>query len=945
MNIIPFHLNKICFKGNQATPEAKADESPVATEQKANNTTLSNPIGASQINIKTPISYKKICEIPIPEYKEPAQMYKLANGQKVVILPKEGPAVVRTFFNVGSMNEPDHLRGISHYIEHNLFNGTEKLAPGEFFQKVSSLGANTNAMTGYNQTNYFIKSQLLKDNYLEEIISLHADQLQNPKFAPDQLIKEKGPVTSEISMYADNPFNIGRNIALKNLYQINSTSQDMVAGNIQNINSIKRQDVVDYYNTWYTPDNAITVITGNVDTKEAIELVSKNFTKNKIAQNEHKKFEDLVSIDKPVRVDIKRPNAPTAIINMGFSGPANNNTKDKIATEALSVILTGYKNARLNQALEPLKVGSEFSMEKIGNKFDDKQGIFIGASTPDEKSEETIKIIYKEIAKLATNPPTQEEINIATSKLKMNLSENNENSLGLNEFIGTTLLDNDINYLTNYKEILESLTPEDISNVAKKYLDLNKTSICVVHPETITNEQILSNYKNTNAKKPAQVAFGSSATNIDNIYSKVKEYKLQNNMEVALYPSNTEFATYQMNLTLPAYLDVSAPELLILSEMLNRGSASKDSKTFQNILDNSNIEMGFGASADGLSISAKLPKEKLNQSLDLSKEVLLNPRLTKEDFEWAKEAVKEGLSGISKNADNKLDASLYPHLSYMSTKEDSLKKLDNTSLEKIQAIYQTILANAQGEAVLSAPTENNPQMANDFISALSKDIPTLKAFNTAPIKTYVKNDTPKVFTETEQRLQAEVVQAYKFQTTGNIQDEAKLSVLNMVLGGNSSSRLFSDLRETQKLAYYVASKMTGHGDTGVIKLNILTTTDDKNDTTSSPENINKSLAGFTNHINKLKTEPITEEELEKAKLIIKNNILNSIETSYGRTLDLTTGKASSYGINETKQMLDAVEKVTAQDVKNAANYAFKNPPITSIVASQKSLDQAKIKEV
>lgn len=944
MNIIPFNINKISFKGASIAPEVKTAEPQPEKEQGTTSALISNPIDAAQINIKTPISYNKIGDIKIPDYEEPAQVYKLANGQKVVILPKEGPAVVETYFKVGSMNEPDHLRGISHYIEHNLFNGSENLAPGEFFERVSQLGSNTNASTGYNQTNYYIKSQLLKPNSLEEIMKIHADQVQNPKFLQDQLTKEKGPVTSEISMYADNPFNVGRNIALKNLFQINSTSKDLVAGAIQNINAIKREDVVDYYNTWYTPDNAITVITGDVDPKEAMELVSKNFTKNKIPQQGNKKYEDLISIDKPVRVDTKMPKAPAAIINIGFTGPQSNNTKDKIASEVLYIILAGYKNARLSKALEPMQVSAEISAEKIGNKNDDKRAVFIGAVTPEEKSEETIKTIYKEVAKIAQNPPSKEEMDIAVSKLKMSISEVNERSTSLNEIIANAMLDNDINYLTNYKNILESLTPEDISNAAKNYLNLNKASVCVVHPKTTTNDQITNNYNNTNIKKPVRPSFGRSNANIDSIYSNVKEYKLQNNMEVAIKPTSNDFATFQMDFSLPAYLDASTPELMILSEMLNRGSISKDNQTFYNILDKSNTQLGFLASGTGLSISAKMPQDKLNQGLDLTKEVLLNPRFTKEDFEWAKQAVKEELEGEPKSADNKLDAALYPHIQYMSTKEDSLKKLNETSLEKIQAIYQAIINNVQGTAVLSAPTESNPQLSNDFINALSKDIPKLKPLNPASTQTYIKNNTPRVFTEAEQRLQAEVVQAYKFQDSRNIDDQAKINVLNMVLGGNSSSRLFSDLREKQKLAYYVASDFGGIGDTGIINMRILTTTDDNNDQTSSPENINKSIAGFQKHINKLKTEPITQEELEKAKLILKNNILNSLETSDEKNSDILCGKNSYYGINLTKDALDAIDRVTIKDVQDAANYAFKNPPITSIVASQKSLDQAGIKE-
>ena len=74
--------------------------------------------GVSQVNSNLPIGYTKIAEITVPNCEEKASLFKLANGQKVVILPKQGPTYVKTTFNVGSMNEPDNKRGISHFIEH-----------------------------------------------------------------------------------------------------------------------------------------------------------------------------------------------------------------------------------------------------------------------------------------------------------------------------------------------------------------------------------------------------------------------------------------------------------------------------------------------------------------------------------------------------------------------------------------------------------------------------------------------------------------------------------------------------------------------------------------------------------------------------------------------------------------------------------------------------------
>ena len=197
IQIKPITLAKTAFR---------AESTKTAAVSPAKNTTDLKNMPVSAIDIKTPIPYATTGDIPLFNDLK-AKTYRLANGQKVIVLPKKGPTVVKTYVNVGSMNEPDNLRGISHFIEHNLFNGTQNLKAGDFFRKVNELGASTNASTSFSTTDYYISSQLLKEGDLEEKIKMHADMLQNPTFAPDMLEKERGPVISEISMVMDDPQN------------------------------------------------------------------------------------------------------------------------------------------------------------------------------------------------------------------------------------------------------------------------------------------------------------------------------------------------------------------------------------------------------------------------------------------------------------------------------------------------------------------------------------------------------------------------------------------------------------------------------------------------------------------------------------------------------------------------------------------------------------------
>ncbi|MDD3237374.1 MAG: pitrilysin family protein [Candidatus Gastranaerophilales bacterium] len=936
MEINQNYLNRINFKGNlidTASSVAKPSDA-----QKPQITSLSsNPIAQAQIGLKTPISYTKISETFIPETEKYMNLYKLANGQKVAILPKEGPTIVKTYFNVGSMNEPDNLRGISHYIEHNLFNGTDKIGPGEFFHKVADMGAYTNAATGYNTTNYYIKSQLLNNETLGEIIKLHADQVQNPKFAPDQLIKEKGPVTSEITMYSDNAYNTTQNIALKNLFQINSTSEDMVAGSIKNINSLTREDVVNYYNTWYTPDNAITVITGDVDPEKTMELVAKNFNKQNPVEPMKRIHEELTPIQSTKRVDIKKANAIKTSMVMGFAGPPSNDTKAQLTLKVLDYILTNNMNSRLTKALDKEQLWAFLNTEKIGNNPSDPTGIFFVMDAPEEKSEKGLKIIYNELQNLQTNPPTEDEIKNAVNKIKLNRSSCFEKSSYINDYIGESLLDNNTTQLSNYKEILDSIDTSDIQNFIKNYLDLNKTSISVVHPAATTNEQLKSNYKNANSQN---VSFKGSITGSSpaNIYKDVKEYTLLNNTTVSFLPKKDGLAKSTITFATPNELNLSNPEINMLNSLLNKGTASKDISAFTNILDDKSSDISFVVGSDGILVMTSCPTEDLQTILNLSHEVLNHPRFTQEEFEKAKQEQLDNLKNQYKSPSDKAGRIMFPNKRIYQSTEKNIEELEKMTLNDLVNVYNKMILNASAHATLTAPTDENPNIFTEYMNNLYANIKPLKPIDYNIEKTYTQNSKPQIVTDTEENAQADVLQTYKYKNNRNIEDEAKLKVLNTILGGGASSRLFTDLRESQKLAYHVSSFNDNIGDTGTINLNIQTTTDDPNDPTASPENVKKALAGFDKHINELKTKQVTEAELQKAKLMLKNDILNDLETSSSKYANLASTCLTPYGKNYTEKLFNAIGNVTIKDIQNTANYIFKDAPVTSIVASKKTIE-------
>ena len=150
-----------------------------------------------------------------------------------------------------------------------------------------------------------------------------------------------------------------------------------------------------------------------------------------------------------------------------------------------------------------------------------------------------------------------------------------------------------------------------------------------------------------------------------------------------------------------------------------------------------------------------------------------------------------------------------------------------------------------------------------------------------------------------------------------------------------------DLREKQKLAYQVKSDFKMNEDIGLFSLKIKTTTDNRDTGEKSYGNIKKSIEGFNKHIEKIKNEKITEEELNNAKLSLKNLILNINHYSSGKISSINTGLISPYGLTRENQLLEEIDKITIDDIYNAANYIFSEKPTYSILATQESIDANK----
>ena len=196
------------------------------------------------------------------------------------------------------------------------------------------------------------------------------------------------------------------------------------------------------------------------------------------------------------------------------------------------------KTSRIDKKLLDYNSSAITEIERISTKPDDGRTIMIMADGTEENSEKIIKTIYTEIARIASNPPQEDELNVVKKRMLKDFSSLFEQSNYTNALIGGAFLDNDLNIVTDFEKTVNSITPEDITQTAKKYLDLNKCSMTVVHPAEASEESINANYNKT--KKIAFTGTTDSKHAID--MNSVKEYRLDNNFSVVLHDTQNNNA-------------------------------------------------------------------------------------------------------------------------------------------------------------------------------------------------------------------------------------------------------------------------------------------------------------------------------------------------------------------------------------------------------------------
>jgi len=418
--------------------------------------------------------------------------FKLNNGLKLIVREDHrAPTVAHmVWYRAGSMDEVNGRTGVAHVLEHMMFKGTNKVKSGEFSRLVAAVGGRENAFTSRDYTAYF---QQVEKSKLDKVIELEADRMSNLNFDDAEFLKEIQVVMEERRLRTeDNPSSL-LNESLMATAFMTSPYRHPVVGWMNDLQNMKAADARDWYRSWYAPNNATVVISGDVDPKQILKVVEKYYG----AIPMHELPVRKPQIEPPQKgikqVQVKAP-ADNAQLAMAWKVPRLEPGKlddpEPYALELLTAVLDGYDNARLNRVL----VKQEKVVNDVGVGYDmisrGPELFLINASMAKGKTVAQAQAsIRKSLEELKQKGILESELKRIKVRILSDQIYKRDSIFGQAMEIGGTEMAGfswkDIDYML---EKMQTITPEQVQAVAKKYLVDEGLTIAILDPQARKSE-------------------------------------------------------------------------------------------------------------------------------------------------------------------------------------------------------------------------------------------------------------------------------------------------------------------------------------------------------------------------------------------------------------------------------------------------------------------------
>lgn len=405
-----------------------------------------------------------------------AESFTLENGMQVVVIPNHRAPVVThmVWYRVGAAEESPGKSGMAHYLEHLLFKGTEKIAPGEFSKTVKIMGGNDNAFTGQDYTAFF---QSISVDHLETVMAMEADRMLNTNPPPAHFKSEKDVVLEERRQRTDNDPRAIFQEQLNSTLYTNHPYSIPVIGWMDEIKLYEWVDVKAFYDQWYAPNNAILVVSGDITAEKLKPLATKTYGALPRKEMKERTRPQIPPANGKTLLTLRDPSVhQPALVKIFLAPSESRNRADSLPLQVLSEIMDGGPTTRLYKNLVvDQKKATNIQFHYHSTALDYGSISLSAMPANDVTLEELDGLIADEITKLLEGGVTEAETKDAIQRLQDEAIYARDSLAGPAMIFGSALTTGStVADIENWPADIAKVTPEQIKAVAARYLNESK---------------------------------------------------------------------------------------------------------------------------------------------------------------------------------------------------------------------------------------------------------------------------------------------------------------------------------------------------------------------------------------------------------------------------------------------------------------------------------------
>ncbi len=884
-----------------------------------------------------------------PEPKADAELVKTAqgmfkdlktatldNGLRVYLLPVAGSPTVTTMvaYRVGSADEEKDQTGLSHYLEHLMFKGTEKLVPGDIDRATQRNGGRNNAYTSEDMTVYHF--DFAADRW-PAALAIEADRMRNIRIdAKHEFEQEKGAVVAELAGNEDSAWDLEYKAILPLLWPKESPYSHPVIGKTEHVKGATAEIIKRHYDKWYHPNNAALIVVGGFDADAALKTIKELFgpiPKGELPPRKTPTFyperKDVVRAEFESKFDVPR-------MMVGFNTVAVGTPEDPVLDIVQDVLSSGKTSRLYRKLVEDERVASEVSASNQAGRYPGWFSVSVELlQGKDRKKAE--ELVFAELEKLATEPVTDAELARARRKILASFIFSRESVHSLADAVSRTSTypggEDVAKFFQNYLDTVLKVSKEDIQRVAKQYLARKQAvivwSVPPPQPKKCGADEPGMKTGRRGESPVARAALRAPRSALDGgagafSLTAAKRVVLPNGLTVILLEDHRLPVVVAAAEVADVRLREPADKLgvaTLMGNLLEEGTTKHTGKQISALIEDAGGSLSLSSS--GGSVKVLAPDTDLG--LGLLFESLQAPTFPEDALERMRE---QQLSAIA-------DAETQPRtrasrLFYATVYGDHPS--GRPALGKKEVVEKLTVADVRAfHALTFAPNFTTVAVVGDFksdemvkrIEALTKDWKKSdlgKPEVAAPPK---PTGAEKIVTDPS----AAQVHVYigHLGVTRASPDYYKLLVLDNVLGVGPgfTDRLSANLRDRLGLAYTVNASIANSAGkepgafTGFVG--------------TFPDKFLDVKFGFLKEVNKIRDEPPTKQEVDDAKKYLLGSLPFRFTTLSSVAGELLAVERYGLGFDFLEKYRKEVEAVTPADVQAMAK-TYLDPKALTVIA-------------